>query len=103
MSSLQRLALRDAARRAGVSLRTVGNWRAEGMRVEKREGRLTVRVDHLLAWKRWKALVNPAMGLRRGAAVRRGEVGAEVSPREFERARREWVAAGGRTSGEGVV
>lgn len=98
MSSLKQLALRAAADRAGVSQRTIATWRAEGMTVTERSGRLYVRVDHLLAWKRWKSLMNPAMELRRGAAARRGIEGATISKAGIEKARREWIAAGGHES-----
>ena len=95
MSSLQRLALRAAGERAGVSARTIASWRAEGMAVEVRGGVLTVRVDHLLAWKRWKALTNPALVRRRRSAEACGERDAAVSDAALAAAREAWVAAGG--------
>ena len=93
-----RLAFRAAARRAGVTVRTLENWRDEGMTVEREGRRLYVRLEHVLAWKRWKSLRNPAAGHRRARAAARGVDGAVVSPRQVERARREWIAAGGRES-----
>lgn len=100
MSCLTRLVFRAAAGKAGVSLRTLEYWRAQGMTVEMRGGRLFVQLEHVLAWKRWKSLNNSARMRRREAAARRGIVGAVVSPCEYERARRDWVAAGGKELGD---
>lgn len=90
------IALRAAAERAGVSLRTVTYWLAEGLAHERQGGRVYVRIDHVLAWRRWKSLNNSAMQRRRAAAARRGITTAHVTEREYEKARREWLAAGGR-------
>lgn len=92
---MTRLAFRAAAVRAGVTLRTLRTWRSEGLIVEEQGGRLYVRTDHVLAWKRWKSLTNPAAGYRRARAAAAGEAGAVVKDAQIEKARREWVAAGG--------
>lgn len=94
------LAFREAARKADVPVRTLERWRAEGLRVQQKGSRLYVDLQHVYAWKRWKALWHPPSMVRRQRAVAAGVRDAVVSPTEFERARREWIAAGGREKEE---
>lgn len=93
---MNRLALNTAARRVGLSVRTLRTYVAEGMTVSREGRRMYVRLEHALAWKRWKALQNPAAQHRRARAAAQGERGAVVSPVQMRRARAEWIAAGGR-------
>lgn len=96
MGCLNRLAFGEAAKRAGVPLRTLRRWREEGLTVQRRGRALYVRLEDVLAWKRWKSLQDPGAWARRVRAATGGELGALVSGPEFERARAAWVAAGGR-------
>lgn len=85
-----------AARQAGVSVRTLYRWRAEGLRVKIVDGVVLVRVEHVLAWKRYKALNDPARGYRRRRAVADGVAGAVVSDEARAWVRKRFIAAGGR-------
>lgn len=100
---MSKLAFRALAKQADVPLRTLNRWRAEGMHVVVEGGRLFARLDHVLAWKRWKSLANPAAGFRRARAARAGESGAVVTDEQYRRAWREWVAAGGCGEAKGVA
>ncbi len=91
-----RLALVPAARRTGIGHRTLERWVEEGMTTTRVGRRIYVELAHVLAWKRWKSLQHPPSQARRRSAAARGEKGAVVAPREVERTRREWIAAGGK-------
>lgn len=88
--------LREAARKLDVGHRTLERWRSEGMTVVRDRNRLLVRPEHVRAWKRWKSLQNVRARKRRREAAEMGVPGAVVSQKAWERARREWIAAGGR-------
>lgn len=88
--------LREASHKTGVGLRTLERWRSEGLTVRRDGFRLLVDLDHVRAWRRWKSLQNDAAKARRTRDTARGVVGAMVSEQQYERARREWIAAGGR-------
>lgn len=94
-----RLGLREASVREGVGVRTLERWRAEGMTVHRSGNRLEVDPQVVRAWKRWKSLRNVRHEKRRRVAAAGGVSGARVTEAQYERARREWIAAGGR---EGV-
>lgn len=54
------LGYRDAAARAGVDVRSVRRWRAQGLRFRERpDGAREFREDQLLEWKRRQAFANP--------------------------------------------
>lgn len=90
-----RLAFQAAAREAGVCLRTLRQYRADGMHVEETGGRLFVRLEHVLAWKRWRGLNDAAKKSRRERLAREGKGDARVTRSQFERAFQDWVRAGG--------
>ncbi len=55
------LTYREAARRAGVDVRTVRRWRASGMpSVVGDGGAVLFDLEELLEWKRYMAFMNPA-------------------------------------------
>lgn len=89
------LGFRQAAGKARVSVRTLHNWREEGMRVQVEGRRVFVDLEVVLAWKRWKSLQNPAAGHRRARAAAAGYADAVVSSEQIGRAHRDWVLAGG--------
>lgn len=95
------LPLRQVAAEEGIGLRTLERWKTEGLIVRReRSGRVLVNPVHVRAWLRWKSLRNGAERARRARAVARGETGAQVSDAAMERARREWIAAGGSEEGK---
>lgn len=49
----------QAARRTGRAVRTLQLWRAEGMPVRVRQGRVEVQADVLAQWERNKRFQNP--------------------------------------------
>lgn len=91
-----RLAYQAAASKAGISVRTLRKYRAAGLPVEEAGGRLFVRLEHVLAWKRWRGLHDAAAVSRRERAAREGVVDARVTQSQRERAFQDWIKAGGR-------
>ncbi|MHA3724339.1 hypothetical protein ACXR2T_10710 [Leucobacter sp. HY1910] len=79
-----------------MSLRTLRQYRADGMHVEDVDGRLFVRLEHVLAWKRWRGLNDAARKSRRECRARDGSADAHVTDSQLERAFQEWVRAGGK-------
>lgn len=84
------LGLKQAAVRAGVSVRTLRRWKAEGMATVRVDGEILVSFEAVKAWKRYKGLMDPAR------EYRRREAGVTISEQSRAWVVSEFVKFGGR-------